>query len=65
MERMGIREASQVLGMAPETIRWLMQTGHLKIGDVFPSKTGKTHRFVIYRELVQRHVGRNKDEKKG
>lgn len=60
MERISIKEAAKVLGMAPETIRWLMQTGHLNIGDVFPSRSGKTHRFVIYRELVQRHVGRTK-----
>jgi len=58
MERMRMGEASKVLGMAPETIRWLMQTGHLNIGDVFPSRSGKTHRFVIYRELVKQHIGR-------
>lgn len=56
MERISIKEAAKMVGMAPETIRWLMQTGHLKIGDIFPSRSGKGHRFIVYRELVEKHL---------
>ena len=64
MERISIKEAAKMLGYGPETIRWRMFEGKLKIGDIYKSRNGKTHRFIIYRELVEKHLEKLGEEKK-
>lgn len=50
-------EAAKRLGMAPETVRYRMETGQYKIGKVYPPRTkGGRKRFEVSVELLNRHL---------
>lgn len=52
--RISVKEASDLLGIPPYSVRYWMQTGQLKIGHYIRSASGKTGTYVIYRELVEK-----------
>ena len=55
--RITVEDASRALGLTPLSVRLLMQQGQLDIGYVI--KTGrKRHTYLIYRELLERELGR-------
>ena len=55
-ERLSVMQAAQLLGIAPETVRYLMEKGELPIGRVIKNQRRNT--FLIYRELVNREIGK-------
>lgn len=63
MERVSTSEAAAILGMSRHEVCKLMDEGHLPIGYVIPSRSGKTKKHLIYRGLLEQYVGRNNDEK--
>lgn len=58
MERIGLKEASQLLGMSMPQIRVMMQRGLLDIGQAFPPDDNhKYWSYYIYRNKVNKLVG--------
>ena len=58
MNRVKTAQAAAELGMAPETVRYLMEIGKLDIGLVAPSKTGRTKRYYIFRDKLDAELGK-------
>ena len=56
MERLTVMQAAQLLGIAPETVRYLMEKGELPIGRVIKNQRRNT--YLIFRELVNREIGK-------
>lgn len=56
-------QAAQVLGINPVRIRnrmrrdYLKKTNDLPIGKAYPSVTGKSFRYDIYKPLVMKYMG--------
>ncbi len=58
MERVSILQAAKELGIAPQGIRQQMESGILKIGDVVSNTKGTGKRYWIYREKLDKHMGK-------
>lgn len=63
-ERVPIAEASALLGISKQAIRIQMQRGILDIGLVMPSSkgNGKIKQYLIFREKLNKVLGRPADE---
>lgn len=59
-ERVSVLQAAKELGVAPQAVRVQMQRGLLDIGCVMPCVEGKGYRYWIYREKLDRVLGRKK-----
>lgn len=59
--RVSVADAAKELGMAPETVRWLMLKGTLPIGSVVKSRSGKQHRCLIYRPKLNAFLGKSEE----
>lgn len=57
-ERVSLSSASQELGLSEDYIRYQMRKGGFKppIGRVVKSSTGKTYRYLVYRELLSQYM---------
>ena len=50
-------EAARIMGMAPETVRYRMETGEYKIGKIYPPRTKNGRkRYEVSVELLNRHL---------
>ena len=58
-ETVTVREVSKMLGISPQAVREQMKAGVLPIGDVYKSSTGNGYRYLIYREKLNRHIGKD------
>ena len=58
-ETVTVREVSKMLGISPQAVREQMKAGVLPIGDVYKSSTGNRYRYLIYREKLNRHIGKD------
>lgn len=58
MERVSVTQAAKELGMSPMAVRIRMERGLLDIGECFPSITGKQTRYYIYRDKLDKVLGR-------
>ena len=61
--RVTVSEAARLLGMSRQKLCYEMDMGRLQIGDVLPSKSGRTKRHYIYRGLLEKHMGVCRNEK--
>lgn len=61
-ERVTVPEAARLLGMSRQKLCYEMDMGRLPIGDVLPSKSGRTKRHYIYRGLLEKHMGVNHEK---
>ena len=57
-ERVAVDQAAKELGIAPETVRYYMLTHQIDIGTVVKSATGKTFRYLIFRDKLNKILGR-------
>lgn len=58
-QRISVSSAADELGMAPYTVRYLMEQGKLPIGHVIRSGgRGLTNRYLIFRPLLDKYLGR-------
>ena len=57
-ERVTVEQAAIELGMAPQGVREYMKRGIIDIGVVLPSIKGKQNRYQIYRDKLDKHLGR-------
>ncbi len=57
-EKVRLSDASKELGLSEDYIRYHMRKGGFKppIGRVFKSSTGKTYRYLVYRELLSQYM---------
>lgn len=59
-ERVSLVQAAKELGLAPQGLREYMKRGLIDVGTVVPDATrGKTLRYLIYREKLDRYLGRS------
>lgn len=56
MERVSVKEASQILGLSEDYIRYALRRGELPIGRAIKGR-GKQYIYLIYRELLKRETG--------
>lgn len=57
-ERVPLKQAAEELGMSEMAVRIRMDRGLLPIGEVFPSITGKRSSYYIYRDKLDKVLGR-------
>ena len=57
-ERVSVIQAAKELGLAPQGVRIQMQRGLLPIGYVVNSVQGNEKRYLIYRNLLDKFLGR-------
>ncbi len=57
-ERVTVLQAAKELGVAPQAVRIQMQRGKLDIGMVMPSIQGKGLRYWIYRNKLDKVLGK-------
>ena len=57
-ERVSVRQAAKELGVAPQAVRVQMQRGKLDIGVVMPSIQGEKTQYWIYRNKLNKVLGR-------
>lgn len=57
-ERVTVQQAAKELGLAPQGVRVQMQRGMLDIGRVVPSVRGNGQRYLIYRDKLDRELGK-------
>ncbi len=57
-ERIPLSDASRELGLSEDYVRYQMRKGGFKppIGRVFKSSSGKTYRYLVYRELLSEYM---------
>lgn len=57
-EKVKLSDASKELGLSEDYVRYQMRKGGFKppIGRVFKSSTGKTYRYLVYRELLSEYM---------
>lgn len=60
-ETVTVKEAAKVLGMAEQGIRIQLQRGLLPIGVAVPSVTGSGWRYLIFRDKLNRFVGKGEE----
>ena len=51
-----LAEAAEVLGMSKQGLRELMKRKIIDIGIVYPSTSGKTNRYLISAEKLERLI---------
>jgi len=56
MERVSVKEASQILGLSEDYIRYALRRGELPIGRAIKGK-GRHYIYLIYRDLLRREIG--------
>lgn len=57
-ERVSVTQAAKELGIAPQGVREYMKRNLIDIGSVMPSVTGKGLRYLIFRDKLNRYIGR-------
>lgn len=58
MERVSLKQASKELGMSEQCVRIQMQRKLLDIGEVFPSVKGNRYSYYIYRDKLDKVLGK-------
>ncbi len=61
-QRVPTAQAARELGLAQETVRYFMETGQLRIGKVVKSRSGKSKRYLIFRPLLDKELGKDGSE---
>lgn len=56
--RVTVAEAAKELGLATATVRMWIETGQLPIGRYIRRKGAKRGTYLIYRDLLDREVGK-------
>lgn len=56
--RVSVTQAAKELGLAPQGVRVQMLRGELDIGRVVRSVTGNGKRFLIYRDKLDKELGK-------
>lgn len=56
-ERVTVKEASEILGMTQDYLRFLMRKGQIPIGTAVKGK-GNSFRYLIFRNKLDEFVGR-------
>lgn len=56
-ERITVREASEILGMTPDYLRYLLRKGQIPIGTAVKGK-GNMYRYLIFRNKLDEFVGK-------
>lgn len=63
-ERVSLYQAAKELGMAPQGLREYMKRGLIDVGVVLPSITGNQYSYHIYREKLDKYLGKGKEDEK-
>lgn len=58
-ERVSVNQAAKELGMSPMAVRVRMEKGLLDIGECFPSMQGNKTSYYIYRNRLNKVLGKN------
>jgi hypothetical protein len=53
-----VAQAAQELGMSPMAVRVRMERGLLDIGECFPTVTGNRTSYYIYRDKLNKVLGK-------
>lgn len=61
-ERVTVQQAAKELGLAPQGVRVQMIRGELDIGRVVPSVSGNGRRYLIYRDKLNKELGKDAGE---
>lgn len=56
--RVTVEQAAKELGLAAATVRMWIETGQLPIGRYIRRKGAKRGTYLIYRDLLDREVGK-------
>ena len=56
-ERVTVKEASEILGMTQDYLRFLMRKGQIPIGTAVKGK-GNMYRYLIFRNKLDEFIGR-------
>lgn len=59
-ERVSVKQAAKELGMAPQGVRMQMLKGYIDIGCVLPAVQGEGNRYHIYRDKLDKHLGKTR-----
>ena len=54
-DRISVKEASQILGVSQDMVRYMMREKLAHLGFVMPSRQGRGFRYVPYRGLVEKY----------
>jgi len=57
-ERISLSEAARQMGISPQCLRIQMQRGLVDIGYVAKSTTGNSYRYYIFREKLNKVIGK-------
>jgi len=57
-ETLTVRETAKILGIAPQAVREQMKAGVLPIGDCWENSKGTGYRFRIFKDKLDRHMGK-------
>ena len=57
-QRLTVAQAAELLQISPQMVRYHMEIGSLPIGRVLGHSGGHRKTYLIYRELVEREIGR-------
>ena len=58
MERMTVKEVSQLLGVSPQTVRERMKRGIWQIGTISKSRSTGIRTYDIFRPRVEELIGK-------
>lgn len=58
MERLTVAQAAELLQISPQMVRHHMELGSLPIGRVLGHSGGHRKTYLIYRELIEKEIGR-------
>ncbi len=58
-ETVSVEETAKMLGMSPQGVRVQLQRGMLPIGMALPSVTGKGYRYLIFRDKLNKFIGKD------
>lgn len=56
--KMTPEQASPILGISPNEIRYALRNGTLPIGRARKANRGKGYRYDIYKDLVMKYIGK-------
>ena len=58
MNRVSTRQAAAEIGVSVATLSYYMEQGVWDLGVVMKSTTGKTNRHIVFRDKLDRFLGR-------
>lgn len=57
-ETLTVNETAKILGISPQAVREQMKAGVLPIGVYWENSKGTGYRFKVYKDKLDRHMGK-------